>query len=396
MNKPEVVIVNGARTAFGTFGGSLKDFSATELGVVAAKGALERSGVETGRIDNIVFGNVVQTSGDAIFLPRHIGLKVGCPLETPALGVNRLCGSGLQAVVTAAESMMVGDSEWAIAGGTENMSQAPHVIRGARWGLGLGQGQLEDMLWVALIDTYVNAGMAITAENVAEKYNISREECDHFALESQMKAKAAIESGRLAEEIVPVMVKDRKGNDVPVDRDEHPRPDATLESLAKLKARFRAGGVVTPANASGINDGAAAVVMTTGQAAGRAGLKPLARIVSWGVCGCDPSIMGIGPAPAARQALKRAGLKIEDMDIVEVNEAFAAQYLGVEKDLGLDRSKVNVNGGAIALGHPLGASGARLALTTAYELRKRKARYGLAGLCIGGGQGIAVIFENLG
>lgn len=390
----DVVILDGARTAFGTFGGGLRDVSATDLAVVAAKAALERSKVEPGRIDQVIFGNVLQTSGDAVYFARHVGLKAGIPKEVPALTVNRLCGSGLQAILLAAQEIQLGQADFVLAGGGENMSMAPHQIRGARWGLALGEQRLEDYLWVALVDSYNGLGMANTAENLGRKYGITREAADEFALRSHTLAAKARESCRFGDEIVPVEVRAKKGT-VTVDKDEHIRADSTLEKLAKLEARFEKGGTVTPGNASGINDGAAAVVVASADAAAKAGLKPIARIVSGGVCGVDPDIMGIGPAPSSRQALKRAGLKVEDMDLVEINEAFATQYLAVEKDLGLDRERVNVNGGAIALGHPLGASGARLALTLTYELRKREKRYGLASLCIGGGQGIAAVFERV-
>jgi acetyl-CoA acyltransferase 2 len=329
-----------------------------------------------------------------VYLARHIGLKSGIPKEVPALTVNRLCGSGLQAIILGAQEIQLGHADFVLAGGTENMSMAPHQIRGARWGLPLGEQKLEDYLWVALVDSYNGLGMANTAENLAREYGIAREAADEFAYRSHMLAAKARESCRFSEEIVPVTVKTKKG-EVVVDKDEHIRPDTTLEGLAKLVARFEKNGTVTAGTASGINDGAAAVVVASAEAAKKAGLTPLARIVSDGVCGVDPDIMGIGPAPSSRQALERAGLKVQDMDLVEINEAFATQYLAVEKDLGLDRDKTNVNGGAIALGHPLGASGARLALTLAYELRKRDKRYGLASLCIGGGQGIAAIIERV-
>ena len=390
----DVVIVDGARTAFGTFGGGLRDVSATDLGVVAAKGALERSQVEPGRIDHVIFGNVLQTSGDAVYLARHIGLKAGLPKEVPALTVNRLCGSGLQAILLGAQEIQLGQAEFVLAGGSENMSLAPHQIRGARWGLQLGEQKLEDYLWVALVDSYNGLGMANTAENLGRRYGITREQADAFAYRSHTLAAKARESCRFSDEIVPVEVKAKKGT-VVVDKDEHIRSDTTPQSLAKLVARFEEGGTVTAGTASGINDGAAAVVLASAEAAEGAGLRPLARIVSGGVCGVDPDIMGIGPAPSSRKALERAGLGIEDMDLVEINEAFATQYLAVEKELGLDRERTNLNGGAIALGHPLGASGARLALTLAYELRKREKRYGLASLCIGGGQGIAAIIERV-
>ena len=390
----DIVIIDGARTAFGTYGGALRDTSATDLAVVASKGALERSKVEPGRIDHVIFGNVLQTSGDAVYFARHVGLKSGIPIDKPALTVNRLCGSGLQAILLGAQEIQLGQAEFVLAGGGENMSMAPHQVRGARWGLPLGDQRLEDYLWVALVDSYNGLGMANTAENLGRKYGITREAADEVAYRSHMLAARARESCRLGEEIVPVEVRTKKAT-LTVDKDEHIRADSTLEKLARLEARFEKGGTVTPGNASGINDGAAAVVVASAEAAERAGLRPIARIVSGGVCGVDPDIMGIGPAPSSRQALGRAGLKVEDMDLVEINEAFATQYLAVEKDLGLDRERTNVNGGAIALGHPLGASGARLALTVIYELRKREKRYGLASLCIGGGQGIAAIFERV-
>ncbi|HEY8808181.1 MAG TPA: acetyl-CoA C-acetyltransferase [Candidatus Limnocylindria bacterium] len=390
----DIVILGGARTAFGTYGGALRDTSATDLGIVAAKGALERSKVSPDQIDQVIFGNVLQTSGDAVYFARHIGLKAGAPIEAPALTINRLCGSGLQAILLAAQEIQLGQAEFVLAGGAEAMSMAPHMIRGARWGLPLGEQKLEDYLWVALVDSYNGLGMANTAENLGRKYGIVRQAADEFAYRSHMLAAKARESCRFSEEIVPVEVKTKKGVTV-FDKDEHIRPDTNLEALGKLTARFEKDGTVTAGNASGINDGAAAVIVASADAAQKAGLKPIARIVSGGVCGVDPDIMGIGPAPSSRQALKRAGLKIEDMDLVEINEAFATQYLAVEKELGLDRDKTNVNGGAIALGHPLGASGARLALTLITELGKRNGKYGLASLCIGGGQGVAAIFERI-
>jgi len=390
----DVVIIDGARTAFGTYGGALRDISATDLAVVAAKGALARAKVEPGRIDHVIFGNVLQTSGDAVYFARHVGLRSGVPKEVPALTVNRLCGSGLQAILLAAQEIQLGQADFVLAGGGENMSLAPHQIRGARWGLPLGEQRLEDYLWVALVDSYNGLAMANTAENLGRKYGITRAQADEFAYRSHLRAAKARESCRFGDEIVPVEAKTKKGATV-VERDEHIRADTTLEALAKLRARFEEGGTVTAGNASGINDGAAAVVVASADAAATAGLVPLARIVSGGVCGVDPDIMGIGPVPSSRKALATAGLRVEDMDLVEINEAFATQYLAVEKDLGLDRERTNVNGGAIALGHPLGASGARLALTLAYELKRREQRYGLASLCIGGGQGIAAVIERV-
>jgi len=393
--KTEIVILSGARTAFGAFGGTLKDMTATDLGVVAAKGALERSQVSAHDIHHVIFGNAQQTSADALYLARHVGLRVGVPVPVPALTVNRICGSGFQSIISGAQLLLLGEADFVLAGGTESMSQAPHVIRGARWGIGLGQGKLEDSLWTALTDPYCDLSMALTAENLAIRYGISRAACDEFAYRSQQRAKAAQESGRLAQEIVPVEIKGRRGDRTLFEKDEHLRPATTLEGLSALKPYFKQDGVVTAGNASGISDGAAAVVLTTADKARERGLKPMARLLSWGIAGCDPDVMGIGPAPATRMALKKAGLTLDQMDVVEVNEAFAAQYLAVEKDLGLNREKVNVNGGAIAIGHPLGASGARLTVTLLYELKARRARYGLGTACIGGGQGIALIVEAL-
>jgi len=391
----DIYILAGARTPVGVLQGLLSDVSAIDLGVVAAKGAMERSRVDPAMVDQVVLGNVIQTSKDAIYFARHVALKAGLPIDTPALTVNRLCGSGLQAIVSAAQMLLLGEGQIALAGGAENMTQAPHVLRGARTGYKLGQApQLEDSLWEALVDSYIGCGMAITAENLAEKYEITREEVDAYALRSQMTARRAQQAGRLAEEIVPVTVKDRKGNPVEIAQDEGIR-DTSLEALAKLPARFRKGGVVTPGNASGINDAGACVVLATGDAVRQHNLKPMARLISWGMVGVPPEIMGIGPAPAIRQALKRADLSLSDMDRVEVNEAFSPQYLAVEKELGLERDKTNVNGGAISIGHPLAASGARLTITLMHELRRNHLRYGVASLCIGGGQGIAAVIENV-
>ncbi len=392
---PEIYIINGARTPVGVLQGSLSDVSATELGLIAAKGAIERSGVDPQVIDQIVIGNVVQSNKDAIYLARHIGLKAGVPIETPALAVNRLCGSGFQAIVTAAEMLMLGDGQVALAGGAENMTQAPHVIRGARTGYKFGQSvQLEDSLWEALIDTYTGCGMAITAENLAEKYELTREQVDAYALRSQQAARHAQQAGWLAEEIVPVTIKDRKGNPIAFTQDEGIR-DTSMEALARLPARFRQGGVVTPGNASGVNDAGGCVIVATADAVQKYHLKPMARLISWGVAGVPPEIMGIGPAPAIRQALKRADLTLDDMDRIEVNEAFSAQYLAVEKELGLKRDKTNVNGSGISIGHPLAATGARITISLMYELRRQHFKYGIGSACIGGGQGIAVVIENV-
>jgi acetyl-CoA acyltransferase 2 len=390
--KSEVVIVNGARTPFGNFGGALRDVSAIDLGVAAAKGAMERSNVDPQTIDHVIFGNVIQSSADAIYGARHVGLKAGCRQNAPALLVNRLCGSGLQAIVSGAQLLMLGEAKYVLAGGMENMSQSPHVIRGARWGLGLGQGKLEDALWEGLTDSYNGMPMAITAENLAKRYEITREEADEFSLRSQAGAAKAIADGFFAEEIVPVEVAGKKGP-VLVDKDEGPRPGVTMEQLAKLPARFIKNGIVTPGNASGITDGASAVVLTTAEQARKDGLKPLGRLVAWGYVGVDPDIMGIGPAFAIPEAVERAGMKLDDMEIIEINEAFAPQVLACVQELEIDQSKLNPNGGAIALGHPLGASGARITYSLLHELRRRKKKVGVASACIGGGQGIAGVVE---
>ncbi len=388
-----IFILGGKRTPMTQYVGALKDVKANDLGAAAARGALEASGVSADEIDHTVIGNALQTSGDAIYGARHVALKAGVPADRPALTVNRLCGSGIQSIVSGAHMIMLGEARTALVGGMESMSMAPHVIYGARSGFGLGQGKLEDSLMVALLDTYCNTTMAGTAENLARRYEISREEQDAYALRSQQEAKRAQDAGVFAEEIVPYEVKTRKGSKV-VDADDHLRPDTTPEVLAKLPTAFSKDGFVTAGNASGIVDGAAALVIAGGDYVRERGASPLGRVVSWAYAGVEPDVMGIGPVPAVRKALEKANLKLGDIDLIEVNEAFAGQYLAVEKELGLDRSKTNVNGGAIALGHPLGASGTRLILTALLELRRRQGRYGLATACIGGGQGIAIIFER--
>lgn len=390
----EVFILGGKRTPMGEYVGALKDVSAIDLGAIAARGALETTGVKPEEIDHTVVGNALQTSGDAIYGARHVALKAGVPYQRPALTVNRLCGSGIQAIVSGAQMIQLNEASTCLVGGMESMSQAPHVIRGARSGFALGQGTLEDSLMVALLDTYCNTPMAGTAENLARKFEISREEQDQYALRSQQEAKRAQDSGYLAEEIVPVEVKTRKGS-VLVERDDHLRPETTLEGLAKLRPAFARDWFVTAGNASGIVDGAAALVIAEEQFVKSRDLTPMGRIVSWAYAGVEPEIMGIGPVPATQAALEKAGLTLAQIDLIEVNEAFAAQYLAVEKELGLDRSRTNVNGGAIALGHPLGATGTRLVLTVLHELHRRSGRYGLATACIGGGQGIAMIVERL-
>ena len=392
----DVVILAGVRTGFGAFGGALKDQSATDLGVVAARAALARSGITPEEIDHAVFGNALQTSADAIYLARHIALRSGCPVETPAVTVNRLCGSGFEAIVQGAHQILLGESRAVLAGGTESMSQAPHVMRGARWGFRLGPPPpLEDALWEALRDTQCGRSMAETAEALAEKYGVARAAVDAYALLSQQRARDAWASNAFADEIVPVPLMNRKTKQAePWAADEHMRPDTTAEGLARLAPYFKKEGVVTAGNASGIADGAAAVVLAAGSWARVRGVKPLGRLVAWAVAGVDPGIMGIGPAPAARKALARAGLTLEQMDLVEINEAFAAQYIAVEKELGLDRSRTNVEGGAVAIGHPLAASGTRLTLHLLHALQRSGKRYGLAAACIGGGQGQAVIVER--
>jgi len=389
----DVVFLSAVRTPFGTFGGSLKAHSATQLGALAATAAIERAGVEPGEYGHTYFGNVIQTSADAVYLARHVGLQAGLPEEVPALTVNRLCGSGFQAVIAGAENIMLGNAKVCLAGGTESMSQAPHVVRGARWGLRLGPAtSFEDSLWEALTDTQCGFSMAQTAENLAEEYDLDREDVDRYAVRSQQLAKAAWDEGRFDAEIIPVMV-GRKGREKPFERDEHLRPDTTLEALSGLRPYFKEDGLVTAGNASGIGDGASALVVAHAEVAEAHGLETLGRLVSWGIAGVPPRIMGIGPAPAARQALERAGLELSDIDLIEVNEAFAPQYCAVEKELGLDREKVNVDGGAIALTHPLGATGARITTHLLHEMKRRGGGLALGSACIGGGQGIAVIVE---
>jgi acetyl-CoA acetyltransferase family protein len=398
MIKPgDIAIVSGARTPFGRYCGKLKDFTAQELGAIAAKGAMERAGIDAKEFDHAVFGNAQQTSGDALYGARHVGLRAGLPIETPALTVNRLCGSGMQSIVNAAQMIQLDEAKTVLAGGMEAMSQAPFVIRG-RDGFTLAPGgKLEDSLMVALLDSYCGLYMANTAELYGSEQGITREMQDEFALRSQQKADAAYKEGRIQEELVPVALKDRKGepSGESLTEDDHRRPQTTMEGLAKLKTAFGKSGTVTAGNASGIVDGAAAVVLMSLEAASKRGIQPLGRIVSWGIAGVEPKLMGRGPVPATKVALQKAGLNLDYIDLIEVNEAFAAQYLAVEKELGLDREKVNVNGGAIALGHPLGATGTRLVITLLYELRRRKKKYGLATACIGGGQGIAMIVESM-
>jgi acetyl-CoA acyltransferase 2 len=393
----DIAIVSGARTPFGRYCGKLKDFTAQELGAVAAKGAIERSGIETKEFDHVVMGNAQQTSGDALYGARHVGLRAGIPVAVPALTVNRLCGSGMQAIVSAAQMIQTDEAKIVLAGGMEAMSQAPFVIRG-RDGFTLAPGgKLEDSLMVALLDSYCGSYMANTAELYGSEQGITREMQDELALRSQKCAEDAYQAGRIQEELVAVPLRNAKGEPTgeSLTEDDHRRPQTTMEGLAKLRPAFGKNGTVTAGNASGIVDGAAAVVVMSLDELRKRNMEPLGRIVSWGMAGVEPKLMGRGPLPASKLALQKAGMSLDYMDLIEVNEAFAAQYLAVEKELGLDREKVNVNGGAIALGHPLGATGTRLVLTLLYELRRRKKKYGLATACIGGGQGIAMVVESM-
>ncbi|CAM9768050.1 unnamed protein product [Scytosiphon promiscuus] len=391
-----IFIVGAKRTAFGSFGGSLSRLSATELAVASSKAALASAGMDPALIDATFVGNVIQSSPDACYLSRHVALKVGARIETPALTVNRLCGSGFETVIQGTEAIQLGKASVTLCAGTENMSSAPLVVSGndARWGVALGTGlKMEDSLWAGLTDSHAGLPMGMTAENLADKYGITREECDQYAISSQKLWSSGHADGAFAEEMAPIEVKTKKGPKT-VDTDEHPRP-VSEEKMAALRPVFKKDGVVTAANASGICDGAGSLLLAGESAVGQSKLTPLARVVATHVVGCDPAIMGIGPAEAIRGALEKAGLTLADMDLVEINEAFAAQYLAVEKELGLDRGKANTNGGAIALGHPLGASGSRIMAHLTHELRRKGLKYGVGAACIGGGQGIAVIIENV-
>lgn len=393
----QIVFLSGKRTPFGAFGGALKDLSATELGAIAARAAIENAAVTPDAIDHVIFGNALQTSADAIYLARHVGLQAGVPVRTPALTVNRLCGSGFQAIIDGAQEILLGEAEACLVGGTESMSQAPHVVRGARWGelrLGEASGAFEDVLWTALTDPQCGLSMAQTAEKLADEYGVTREEADEAAYRSQKRAAEGWDEGHFDAEITPVTLKTRKG-EADFTTDEHMRPETTRETLAGLRPYSRKDGLVTAGNASGIGDGAAATVIASAEWAEANELQPIGRLVSWGLAGVEPSIMGIGPAPASRAALEKAGLTLDDIDLVEVNEAFAPQFAAVARELELDLDKTNVNGGAIALTHPLAASGARITVHLIHELRRRGKRYGLGTACIGGGQGIAVIVEAL-
>ncbi|PFD39297.1 acetyl-CoA C-acyltransferase [Bacillus cereus] len=389
----EVVLLEGARTPFTEISGSFRHINATDLGAIAAKEAIRRANISAEDINQVIFGNVQQSSKDAHLLARHVGLKAGTPIHVPALTINRLCGTGVESILTAARYILSGEADVALAGGTENMSQVPHVIREMRWGSPLGGPVVEDWLWDGLYDTYGKCTMGETAENLAAKYKLTREEVDQHALSSHERALLAREKGYLQEEIFPVTVPGKKGEKV-IKEDEHIR-QTSLEKLAKLKPRFVENGVVTPGSASGMVDGAAAVILASSDYANKRELKPIAKLISWAVVGVEPKYMGIGPVPAIQTALEKANLTLDDLDLIEINEAFSAQYLACQKELGFDLEKGNVNGGAIAIGHPLAASGTRISLSLIYELRRRNKKYGVSAVCIGGGQGIAAIWEAL-
>jgi acetyl-CoA C-acetyltransferase len=394
-NDFETVILSACRTPIGAFGGAFKDVSAVDLGAIAIREAIQRAGVNGADVGDVVMGCVLQ-AGAGMNVARQAGLKAGLPVEVPGMTVNRVCGSGLQAVVHAVEAIRVGYVDTMVAGGTESMSNAPYLLKGARWGYRMGNAEaIDSMLQEGLTCAIGSCHMGMTAEEVATRYKISRADQDAFAAESQARAVAAMTEGRFKEEIVPVSIPQRKGDPIVVDTDEYPRAGTTAEKLAQLKPAFKKDGTVTAGNASGINDGAAALVVTTGEKARTVGKKPLARVLAYVSTGVDPAIMGMGPVPAVRKVLERSGLKARDIDLFELNEAFAVQSLAVVRELGIDAAKVNVNGGAVALGHPIGASGARVLTTLVYALRARKLRYGIASLCIGGGMGIAMAVESI-
>eukprot|EP00058_Branchiostoma_floridae_P005822 XP_002591310.1 hypothetical protein BRAFLDRAFT_121446 [Branchiostoma floridae] len=390
-----IFIVAAKRTPFGAFGGKLKDRTATDLCEIASRAALAAGNVPAEAVSSVIVGNCIQSSKDAAYISRHVGLRVGVPMAASALTINRLCGSGFQAMINGAQDIIMGDAEIVLTGGSESMTQAPFVLRDARFGTRLGLDlNLEDTLWTGLTDQHINTPMGVTAENLGEKYDISREDCDNYAVKTQQRWKDAHDNGRFNEEMAPVTVKVKKGKEE-MTVDEHPRPQANMEAMSKLPPVFKKNGRVTAANASGVCDGAAAVVIAGEDAVKKYNLTPLARLVGYHYSGCDPSIMGIGPVPAIEGLLQKTGTKLGDMDLVEVNEAFAAQYLAVEKAAGLDPDKTNVNGGAIALGHPLAASGARIVGHLVHELRRRGAKQAIGSACIGGGQGIAVLLESV-
>jgi len=390
-----IVCVAGQRTAFGSYGGSIKDISGTDLTVHAARGCLNQIGLKPEDIDHVIIGNVVPSSSDGAYLPRHVGLKLGLPLTTPAYALNRLCGSGFQSWVNAAQMITTGEASMVLAGGVEQMSLVPYVVRSVRFGgMRLGNGELEDLLTAALTDSYAQMPMAITAENLGEKYHITRDQVDAYAYQSQQRYDQAYKQKLFSTEITPITLESKKGT-ISFDKDEHPKPETSLEKIKGLKPLFKKDGLVTAATASGIVDGAACSIITTETKAKALGLKPLARIISYASVGCDPKIMGIGPVPAIKKALQKAQLTLNQMDLIEVNEAFAAQFLAVQKELELPMDRTNVNGGAIAVGHPLGASGTRIMNHLVYELQRRQGKYALGSACIGGGQGIAIIIERI-
>jgi acetyl-CoA C-acetyltransferase/acetyl-CoA acyltransferase 2 len=388
-----LVFLSGKRNPFGANGGSFRDVPTTDLALSSANAAIAQAGVRPDQIDHTIYGSVLYSTAESIYIPRHVGLKAGIPQDRPALGLNRLCGSGFQVIVDAYMQMLAGDSQCVLVGGVENMSQVPYVLRSARWGSKMGNQVVADMMMESLTDAYSQTPMAITAENLAEIYKITREQSDAFSLRSQKRYADGLARGIFKDEIAPFTMKDKKGNEVSYDKDEHPKPETTPEVLAKLKPVFKKDGIVTAASASGIVDGAASMVVSTEKFAQSAGLKPLGRLISYGISGCEPKIMGIGPVPSSKIALKKAGMTLGQMDLVEVNEAFAAQALSVQKELQIPDEIFNVNGGAIAVGHPLAASGTRITQHILYELRRRKKRFGLAAACIGGGQGIALVVE---
>lgn len=390
----EVVIVSAARTPIGSYGGSFKDVSAVELGTIAAKEALKRGNVDPNMVDEVIFGNVL-SAGLGQNIARQVAIHAGIPEEVSSYTINKVCGSGLKTVALAAQAIKAGDAEIVLVGGSENMSQAPYLLKTARWGQRMGDGTMVDyMVHDGLTDIFNNYHMGITAENIVDKYELTREEQDEFAVLSQNKAEEAIKAGRFKDEIAPVSIAQRKGDPIVVDTDEYPRFGANIEGMARLRPAFKRDGSVTAGNASGINDGAAALIIMSREKCEELGLVPMATIASYASAGVDPNIMGTGPIPASKKALEKAGLTIEDIDLVEANEAFAAQSLSVVKDLNLDPEKTNVNGGAIALGHPIGASGSRILVSLLYEMEKRDAKKGLATLCIGGGQGIALVVRR--
>jgi acetyl-CoA C-acetyltransferase len=394
MARSEIVVVGAARTAIGTYGGSLKDVPMTRLGAIAVRAALERSGVQPAQVGHVVMGNVIPTDPSDAYIGRVSAIDAGIPKEVPSFHLNRQCGSGLQAIISAAQSIMLGDADIAIGGGVESMSRAVYIVPGARWGVRMGDAPLVDYMTGALQDPWQRIHMGVTAENVAERYSITREMQDALALESQRRAARAIAEGRFKSQITPVEIKSKKGP-VPFEVDEHVRPNVTPEQLAKMEAVFKKGGGVTVGNASGLNDGAAAVVLAEAGVARKLGLKPLARLVGYAFAGVDPAYMGIGPVPATRNVLERTGLQVKDLDVIESNEAFAAQACAVTRELGLDPEKVNPNGSGISLGHPVGATGAIITIKAIYELHRTGGRYALATMCIGGGQGIAAIYERV-